>query len=116
GSASRFERLGDCVVDEEVAVEARDLERAASLETGCGETEPAAVGHPRTRLDQHAEGGRVDEPDLSEIDDEHLWFAGTCSEQCAAHLLGAVEVELALQREDNRTIATGGSDHRRLTP
>ena len=61
-SGSRFERLRDRVVDEEVAVEARDLEGAAGLEAGRGETEAAAVGHPRARLDQHAERGRVDEP------------------------------------------------------
>jgi hypothetical protein len=101
-------------VDEEMPVEARDLEGPPRLETRRGETESLAVGHPRARLDQHAEGRRVDEPDLPEVDDEHLRLGSTCLEQRATYLLGVVEIELTRERDDHRAVAAVHSGHRRF--
>ena len=55
------ERVLHRVAQSEVPVEPGDLERAPSLEARRGEEERAGVAQLPPRLDQHAEGGRVDE-------------------------------------------------------
>ena len=103
-------------MDEEVPVEAGDLQRPPGLEPGRGEAEAAAVGHPRARLDQHAERRRVDEPDCFEVDDERLGLSGAGVEQGGSHLLGVVEVELADERDDDRAVPAVDSAHGRFAP
>ena len=56
--------------------EAGDLECAVSLESRRSEEERLVVHERRPHLDQNAEGGRVDEVDLREVDDQPFGLFG----------------------------------------
>src|SRR5436190_17489383 len=97
-------RALDGVVDGEVSIEARDLERPAGLERRRGEHERTAVRQPRARLDEHAERGRVDELDLAQVDDEALGSLVAAPQEGLSHRLGVVEVEFAGEGDDDGAV------------
>lgn len=107
----RLERVVHGLVDGQVLVEARDLERAMGFEARCGEEERASVRELAARFDQDAESGGVDEVDLGEIDDEPLRRFCAQLEQGSTDIGCVVQVELAGEAHDDRPAAALDPGH-----
>ena len=95
-------------------VEPGDREGAVGLEAGGGEQERLAVLELRARLDQDAEGGRVDEVHLAQVDDEPFRLLRAELEEGRAHLGRVVEVELADEVDDDGAVPAIDSPDRVL--
>src|SRR4051812_40511174 len=95
----------------EVAVEARDLERPAHLDARAGQQEGASVVHVCPRLDEHAEQRRVHEADLLEVDYEPRAPTGNRGDQRLAHETGVVDVQFAVQTDEDGAVLLGDLAH-----
>jgi hypothetical protein len=96
-----------------VLVDARDAQGAMRLDAGCREHEGAVRQLPAS-LDQNAQRRRVDEVDVSEIDDESFGLLRREVEQRRAYDRRVVEVELPGQTDDDRAVRAVDSFHRML--
>src|SRR5262249_34940584 len=94
-------RLLAAAVDREDAVEARDLEDLRDVPVAAHERQLAVVRpEPLDAADEDAEGGRIDERGVAEVDDHVHGALCDHLEELLLELRRRVEVDLPCQRDD----------------
>src|SRR3954451_9385688 len=98
-------KCGDRLVarrhDREDLVQAGDLERLGDVRVGVDDRQRAVAGPDALdRADQHAEGGRVEERRLGEVDDDPVLADIDGAEQRRLEIRGGEEIDLAPDGDD----------------